>query len=73
VTGQAERKPSAAEETYIHLLSRLIFRARVSFIPGVQEVLHDRLENVEAVQGDVEEEKETVVEEAKEDALEEEE
>lgn len=32
-----DRVPSAAEETYIHLLGRLIFRARMSVIPGFQE------------------------------------
>ncbi|UZJ54837.1 hypothetical protein CBS101457_004157 [Exobasidium rhododendri] len=31
-----ERQPSPAEETYIHLLSKLIFRARMNSIPAMQ-------------------------------------
>lgn len=28
------------EETFIHLLSRLVFRARLSAVPGVRQAIH---------------------------------
>lgn len=51
-TTSQERAPNAAEETYIHLLGKLIFRARMSAVPGFREADQVPTRIILAEQGD---------------------